>query len=99
MSFLRTWSCAIGFVALVFVALLGLQAIYTPAAEAGCTTTSVCRRVGNHQSCRTSTSCSSPRIRRCQLMNRCTPQRTCVTRYGQTTCMTRDVCRRVEVCS
>jgi hypothetical protein len=98
-SVARSWAAAIGFVGLVCVVLLGLQVVHTSKAEAGCTTTSVCTRSYGRQVCRTMTSCTSPRVRSCRFVNRCTPQRTCVTRGSMTSCVTRDICRRVEVCS
>jgi hypothetical protein len=64
-------------------------------AEAGCSSTTVC----HNGRCRSTSVCSTPRVRRCTMVNRCTPQRTCVSRRGMTSCVTRDVCHRVEVCS
>jgi hypothetical protein len=98
MSVLRAWGVSIGMVlcltAIIFIAMSSAPR----EAEAGCNTTSVCNRSAGHSSCRTTTSCSPPRVRRCSLVTRCSPQRTCTRRYNTTYCVTRDVCRRVEVC-
>lgn len=84
----------------VLVALAMLAYIFTPMlAHADCSMTSVCSRYGSRQVCRTEQRCSAPRVRSCRFVDRCTPQRTCVYRNGYSSCVTRDVCRRIEVCS
>jgi hypothetical protein len=91
---LRDWGIALAFLATLCVALAAAPG----EAEAGCSSTSVCTRSGGRSVCRSVQSCSAPRVRSCSFVNRCTPQRTCVSRGGTTVCSTRDVCKRVEVC-
>jgi hypothetical protein len=98
-SFARSWGLSIGmFLALVVIAFAALSAEPRDA-EAGCSTRSVCTRSGGRSSCRSSTVCTAPRVPRCTWVSRCTPQRSCVSRPGYSHCVTRDVCRRVQVCS
>ena len=100
MTFVRQTLAVIG-IPLVFVVTLAATLAFAPApAEAGCSTTSVCyRTIGGRRVCKTESQCISPRIRRCTFVNRCTPQRTCVSTPGRSSCVYRDVCRRVEVCN
>lgn len=100
MRFLRAWGVSLGMLAmLIAITFAALSTAAPSEAEAGCVTTTVCSRSGRYSSCRETRTCSAPRVRRCSFVNRCTPQRTCTTRYGVTHCVTRDVCRRFEICS
>jgi len=94
---MRSWITilALGLVAAAFTLTL-LVAPRT--AEADCRTTSVCTWRYGRQVCTASTSCSQPRIRSCSFVTRCAPQRVCVSQRGFTSCVTRDVCRREQVC-
>ena len=94
---LRRIGAAVGllFVALAFAFTL---TVATRTAEAGCRTTSVCSWRGGRQVCTSETSCSVPRVRSCTWANRCAPVRSCISSYGRTSCVTREVCRREEVC-
>jgi hypothetical protein len=94
---LRPIAVALGlaFIAFAFAATL---TVATREAEAGCSTTSVCSWHHGRQVCSSSTSCYTPRIRTCSWVDRCAPQRSCYSSYGRTTCVTRNVCRREQVC-
>ena len=85
----------LAFIALAFAFTL---TVATRTAEAGCRTTSVCQWRHGRQICSSSTQCSVPRVRTCSWVNRCAPVRSCYSSYGRTTCTTREVCRREEVC-
>ena len=85
----------IGIAILALVTLV----IATAPAEAGCASSSVCYTSGGRRVCRSETACVAPRRRVCTWDNRCTPQRTCVSTPGRSSCVYRDVCRRVEVCN
>jgi hypothetical protein len=91
---LRDWGVALGFLATLCVAIAAAPRV----AEAGCSTTSVCTRSGGRSVCRSTQSCSAPRVRTCSKVQKCSNQRTCVSRGGTSVCSTRDVCRPVEVC-
>lgn len=99
MTFLRSTLAIIGIPLVVVVALAATLAIAPAPAEAGCSTMSTCYTSGGRRVCRSESRCVSPRIRRCTFVNRCTPQRTCVSTPGRSSCVYRDVCRRVEVCT
>jgi hypothetical protein len=87
----------------IWVALIALVmvvgALWVREALADCSTSTVCTTSYGRRVCHTESRCSAPRIRRCSFVTRCVPQRTCFSRGGMTTCMTRDVCRRVEICN
>ncbi len=85
-------------IVIVGVAFALLAGIALSSARADCTTTQVCSWSGGRQVCRTDSRCSVQRVRRCSFSTRCTPVRTCTSGYGSTRCVTRDVCKRVEVC-
>lgn len=94
---LRPFAAFIG-LALVAVAFAFTLTVATRTAEAGCRTDSICSWHHGRQICSTSTSCSVPRVRSCSFQTRCAPVRSCVSSYGRTSCITREVCRREEVC-
>jgi hypothetical protein len=64
------------------------------AADADCVSSSVC--VG--RVCRSEQRCTVRRARICSFATRCQPVRSCVSRGGFTSCVTRDVCRREQIC-
>lgn len=94
---------AVVIIVTTFVIGIGAAVIFTPEAEAGCSTTTVTTSSRNGRTSRSLTSCTVQRVRRCSFQNRCTPVRTCssVSSRGRTSsvCTTRQQCRRVEVCS
>lgn len=85
---------------LTFVVTLTVAAA---TAEASCSTTRVTTTSRGRTTTSTVTRCSAPRVPRCHFTTRCTPQRTCVSRtsgrFTSTSCSTRDVCKRVQVCT
>jgi hypothetical protein len=103
MQFIRTHGLTAGMF-LVLVAIFCATLTLVPReAEAGCSTTTVTRSGGGRTTSSSVSRCTAPRARVCRFQNRCTPQRTCTSRQSgrssSTFCSTRDVCRRVEVCS
>jgi hypothetical protein len=94
---LRSILVALGLAGVAF-AFAATLTVATREAEAGCTTTSVCSWHHGRQVCSSATSCFTPRVRTCSFQTRCAPVRSCYSSYGRTTCVTRDVCRREQVC-
>jgi hypothetical protein len=87
--------CGLVLVALAFT----LTLISAPRrAEADCRSSSVCTWSHGRQICSSSTVCAPPRVRSCSFVTRCAPQRDCVSRPGYASCVTRNVCRREQVC-
>jgi hypothetical protein len=75
---------------IALVVLIGLAT----AAHADCVSTSVCTR----RVCRSEQRCTVRRVPVCHFSTRCQPVRSCVSRGGLTSCVTRDVCRREQIC-
>ncbi|HEU0037455.1 MAG TPA: hypothetical protein VFQ53_42885 [Kofleriaceae bacterium] len=99
MTWLRSTVHLIGLPLLVILAIASTLVIAPSPAEAGCSTVSTCYFSGGRRICQSESRCVSPRPRICSFVNRCTPQRTCVSTPGRTSCVYRDVCRRVQVCN
>ncbi|MEO8706319.1 MAG: hypothetical protein ABI867_40190 [Kofleriaceae bacterium] len=103
MQFLRTHGFTAGMFLLLVAVFCTTLAIVPSEAEAGCSTTTVIRSGGGRSSSSSVSRCSAPRARICRFQNRCTPQRTCTSRSNgrssSSFCSTRDVCKRVEICS
>ncbi len=93
----RAFNVALGLL-LVALTFAGVLTYATRTAEAGCRSSSVCTYRNGRSFCSSSTQCAPPRIRSCSFVNRCYPQRDCHSSYGRTTCVTRDICRREQVC-
>jgi hypothetical protein len=67
-------------------------------ARADCISSSVCTYRYGRQVCRSEQRCSAPRVRSCSFVNRCAPQRSCTSGPGYSSCVTRNVCRREQIC-
>ena len=67
-------------------------------AAADCRSSSVCTWRAGRQICSSSTVCAPPRVRSCSFVTKCAPQRVCVSQPGYSSCVTRDVCHREQVC-
>ncbi len=93
----RVIGLAFGGVALA-LAFAAALTITSRTAEAGCSSDSVCTFHNGARVCSTSTRCSAPRVPICRFVQRCHPQQTCHSSYGNTNCVTRDVCRAEQVC-
>jgi hypothetical protein len=98
-KFLRSMIATIGLPMLMLAVFATALVVAPEPAEAGCSSSQVCYTQGGRRVCRSESRCVSPRVRRCSFVNRCTPQRTCVSTPGRSSCVYRDVCRRVEVCN
>jgi hypothetical protein len=60
--------------------------------------TSVCTFQYGRRVCSSEQRCTVRRVPVCSFATRCQPVRTCVSRGGLTSCVTRDVCRREQIC-
>jgi hypothetical protein len=103
MQFLRSHGLTAGMFLLLVSVFCTTLALAPSEAEAGCSTTTVVRSGGGRTSSSSVSRCSAPRARVCRFQNRCTPQRTCVSRSNgrssSQSCNTRNVCKQVQVCS
>jgi hypothetical protein len=102
-TFLRTYGVTAGLFVMLLVTFCATLMIAPAEADAGCATTTVTTSSRGRSASSSVTRCSAPRVRRCHFTTRCTPQRTCVSRssgrMSSSSCSTRDVCKRVEVCT
>jgi hypothetical protein len=67
-------------------------------ANADCSSSSICTTRHGRTVCSSEQHCTVRRAPVCSYQTRCVPQRTCVSRPGMSSCVTRDVCRSERIC-